>query len=338
MINPASRNSIVGFKPTVGLTSRAGVVPESEHQDSVGAFGKSVRDAVSVLDIIYGADNRDAYTADQVGKVPDDGFSQFLVDKTALKDATFGLPWQSYWRHADEEQLEILKQVLSLIAQAGATIINGTEIEDYQNIVNPQGWNWDWLPPNQSEITVVKVDFYNNIKTYLSELSNTNIRSLEDVVQYNYDNDGSEGGYPWPLGHPAFYSGQDVFEASLETKGVHDETYLQALHFCQSKSRKGIDGALTYKGTKLNGLLVPPAVGLSYQQSAQAGYPVVTIPVGVSSESGMPFGLAILQTAWADAELVKYASAIQDAIKCSEFGRFKPTWRGYRERNIPVPF
>ncbi|KAG8425995.1 hypothetical protein J3459_008530 [Metarhizium acridum] len=62
VINPAMRNSIVGFKPTVGLTSRSGVIPETEHQDSVGTFGRTVRDAVYAFDAIYGVDCRDNYT------------------------------------------------------------------------------------------------------------------------------------------------------------------------------------------------------------------------------------------------------------------------------------
>lgn len=314
------------------------MIPESEHQDTVGAFGKTVGDAVTVLDAMYGPDQHDNYTLAQEGKVSKCGFSKHLSKKDALKGATFGLPWMSYWRHADDEQLQILEQALNVIKAAGATIINGTEITNYEKIVNPDSWNWDWLPANQSEFTVVKVDFYNNIKRYLSDVTNTKMKGLEDIMQYNYNYDGSEGGYPWPRGNPAFYSGQDIFEASLATKGVQDETYFQALYFCQSSSRAGIDDALNHKGKKLDGLLVPPAVGQSYQQSAQAGYPVITIPVGVSSDSGMPFGLAILQTAWAEAELVKYGSAIEDSLKGTKLGRSEPKWRGYLERNIPVPF
>lgn len=338
VINPASRNALVGFKPTVGLTSRGGVIPESEHQDSVGTFGKTVRDAVYAFDAIYGIDPHDNYTAAQKGKTPEGGYTQFLRKKDALKCATFGIPWMSYWRYADAEQLQVLTDIIKLVEAAGATVINGTEITNYQEIINGDGWNWNWLPANQSEYTVVKVDFYNNINAYLSELTNTNMKTFADIMQYNYDNDGSEGGYPWPRGNPAFYSGQDGFEASFATKGIKDETYKQALEFCQSSSRNGINDALTHKGKKLNGLLVPPAVGQSYQQSAQAGYPVVTIPAGVSSDSGMPFGLAILQTAWAETELVKWASAIEDVIQSSggKFGRTRPTWRGYLQRNIPV--
>ncbi|KAK4640019.1 LOW QUALITY PROTEIN: hypothetical protein QC761_611400 [Podospora bellae-mahoneyi] len=341
VINPAMRNSVVGFKPTVGLTSRAGVVPETEHQDTVGTFGRSVRDAVYTLDAIYGKDQRDNYTLAQ--QSPRGGYTQFLTNKRALRGAAFGLPWQCFWRHADPEQLRQLTALLDLIKEAGATIINGTEITDYGTIVSPDWWDWDWGTrrgyPNESEYTVVAVDFYNNINTYLSELDNTDIRSLEDIVQYNYDNDGTEGGNPWPLGNPAFYSGQDGFLASLATKGIQDETYWQALEFTQTKTRKGIDDALNYKGKKLNGLLVPPAVGQSYQISAQAGYPIITLPAGIHSASGMPFGLAILQTAWAESELVKFGSAIEDLQKTTAGNQYKrsfPTWEGYKKKPIPL--
>lgn len=67
VINPAERNAIVGIKPTVGLTSRAGVVPERIHQDTVGCFGRTVQDAVYALDAIYGVDPRDNYTSAQMG-------------------------------------------------------------------------------------------------------------------------------------------------------------------------------------------------------------------------------------------------------------------------------
>lgn len=344
VINPAERNAIVGIKPTVGLTSRAGVIPESEHQDTVGTFGKTVRDAVYALDAIHGVDPSDNYTSAQ--QVPGGGYVQFMTTKDALANATFGLPWQSFWVYADEEQQNQLLELLELIRSAGATIINNTEITDYETIVSPDGWNWDYGGtrgyPNESEYTVVKVDFYNNINKYLSELSNTNVRTIEDLVAYNYDNDGTEGGNPWPLGTPAFYSGQDGFLASLDSKGVMDSTYFQALGFSQTSTRDGIDDALREKGRqknqRLNGLLVPPDVGQTYQVAAQAGYPMITLPAGVRSVSGMPFGLAIMQTAWREDELIRWASAIEDLQVTSGTKRKRtlPTWRGWLERNIPV--
>ncbi|MCJ1319202.1 hypothetical protein MMC15_004537 [Xylographa vitiligo] len=343
VINPAERNAVVGIKPTVGLTSRAGVIPESTHQDTVGTFARTVRDAVYVLDAIYGPDFRDNYTAAQIGKTPTDGYVQYVTDKSALEGAVFGLPWQSFWALNDPAQNEQLLALIRLIEDAGATVINGTELPDYQTIVSPDGWNWDYGTtrgfPNESEYTVVKVDFYNNIAAYLSELENTNIKSLADLVQYNNDNLGSEGGAPGI--NPAFGSGQDGFIASLATGGIMNDTYWQALDFCQRTTREdGIDAALNYfnNGTKLDALLVPPDVGQTYQIAAQAGYPMITVPAGVNAVSLMPFGLALMNTAFSEATLIKYASAIEDLQFSSGAmqQRTLPSWSGYLDRNIPL--
>ena len=118
------------------------MIPESTHQDTVGTFARTVRDAVYALDAIYGVDSRDNYTLAQVGKIPDGGYSQFLTNSAALRNATFGLPWQSFWALASEEQQASLLGLVDLIKKAGATVINGTELPNYQTIVSPDGWNW----------------------------------------------------------------------------------------------------------------------------------------------------------------------------------------------------
>ncbi|PHH60546.1 hypothetical protein CDD81_1551 [Ophiocordyceps australis] len=357
VINPAMRNSIVGFKPTVGLTSRAGVIPESEHQDSVGSFGRTVADAVLALDAIWGPDvDNDNYTS--AIKVPWEenndvaapkSFAGFLAESGALCGSTFGLPWDSLWAKTDDETRSALLQIVELIKGAGATIVNHTEITNHERIVAPDGWDWDLGTtlgrPNESEYTYVKVDFYNNINKYLSQLTNTAIKTFDDIVKYNVDNAGSEGGNPWPDGHPAFFSGQDGFLASLATKGTYDEAYFQSLDFCSSSTRRGIDDALAYRGPEnpdnrtIDALLVPIEPGQSYQLAAQAGYPMVTLPAGIHADSGMGIGLGLMQTAWKEAELVKWASAIEhlQIAKDTPFRRQRPTWRGYLERPIPVP-
>jgi amidase len=304
-----------------------------------------MRDATYALDAIYGVDARDNYTQAQTGKTPAAGktYASSLAKKDALRGAVFGLPWLSFWQYNDPAQNAQLVELLDLIKSAGATIINGTELPNYETIVSPTGWNWDLGTtrgfPNESEYTVVKVDFYNDIKKYLSELENTSIKSLEDIMKYNVDNLGSEGGLPGI--HPAFGSGQDGFEASLATKGIQDQTYFQALGFTQQQTRElGIDAALKGKdGVKVDALLAPPDFGPTYQVAAQAGYPVVTVPAGVNAVSGMPFGLSLTGTAWSEAKLIKYASAIEDlqlTTPNNKYKRSQPKWRGYLARNIPI--
>ncbi|KAF2222477.1 hypothetical protein BDZ85DRAFT_296614 [Elsinoe ampelina] len=242
-------------------------------------------------------------------------------------------------KHLRHEMLPNLNTTLYLLTCC-------TQIANAERIVSPAGWNWDYGSargfPNESEYTVVKVDFYNNIKTYLAELNNTNIRSLEDIVQYNYDNDGTEGGNPGTV--PAYESGQDGFLASLDSKGTQNETYFQALAFCQRATREeGIDAMLNQgpDGTRIDALLVPPRVGQTYQIAAQAGYPYITIPAATEKENGMPFGLGLMGSAWEEEKLIRVSSAAEDVIKQAQaqgmkVGRTLPEWREYTARNIPV--
>ncbi len=118
------------------------VIPESAHQDTVGTLSRTVRDAVYALDAIYGVDPRDNYTSAQQGKTPPGGYAPFLADRSALKGATFGLPWNSFWVYASDEMYASLKELIDLMEKAGATIINGTELPNYKTTVSPDGRNW----------------------------------------------------------------------------------------------------------------------------------------------------------------------------------------------------
>lgn len=128
-----------------------------------------------------------------------------------------------------------------------------------------------------------------------------------------------------------------------------DETYFQALEYTQRTTREGIDGALAGSSSssssggsrRLDALLVPPDVGQTYQIAAQAQYPMITIPAGVGGVSGMPFGLAFMGSRWSEAELVRWASAVEDLQLSSSspptpWRRQRPSWGDYLAKNLPV--
>ncbi|KAJ7650854.1 amidase signature domain-containing protein [Roridomyces roridus] len=340
VISPAERANIVGIKPTVGLTSRAGIIPESGHQDTVGTFGRSVEDAAYALDAIFGFDYRDEATLAQLGKTPKN-YVQFVSNKTALKGTKVGIPWERLWQGKTTSlQIPALLEAVEILKQNGVQVYNNTNYKYVEEIVSPDGWNWAFGPANQSEITVVNVDFYNNLAAYLSELGNTTIRSLEDLVAFNDapQNLASEGGEPDTAA--AFASGQDGLLASLATKGIQNSTYQQALTWCQRTSRaEGIDFALNpilADGTQvhLDALLIPSDDnGAGTNIPAQAGYPIITVPVGID-DWHTPFGLSFVGTAFSEPILIKLASAAQDAFGPGR--RVKPTFFEYNATNIPV--
>ncbi|KAI0100849.1 amidase [Nemania sp. FL0031] len=325
VILPADRNAMVGIKPTVGMVSCEGVIPESHNLDTVGTFGRTVTDAAIVLDAIC---------------QPPGDFTSQISGRHVLKSARFGMPWKRVWeRAASDESLRMQYKALQILVDrlqaSGAEIIK-IEIPSAESMV-PQdgGWDWDYPSktghPEQSEFTVVKVDFYNDIKKYLAGLvvNPHNIRSLEDIIQYNIKHTEKEGGVPGT--HPAWPTSQDSFDKSQAAMGIEDETYRSALEFIRRKTRdKGIDAALSYDGELLDGLLVPVQAddGVAMQIAAQAGYPMITIPVNVGDD-GVPFGLAIIQTANREDKLIKYGAAIEKIVG----GRPRPGFRNIHADN-----
>lgn len=128
--------------------------------------------------------------------------------------------------------------------------------------------------PHEAEFTVIKTDFYNDLKEYLSSLraNPSNIHTLEDVIAYNKAHADRVGGLPDR--HGAWPHGQDNFERSAASRGVEDETYRHALDFLRTKSRaEGIDAAFGSGDGRLDGLLVPIQAdgGGAMQLAAKAG-------------------------------------------------------------------
>lgn len=195
-------------------------------------------------------------------------------------------------------------------------------------------------PPHESEFHICAVEFYNGAKDYFAGLKNTSIRSLEDVIAWN--NKHHEGAAPGD--DPGFPYGHDLLVQVAELKGVKDETYYRALRFVQEQSReKGIDAALRYQpdpskpAIQLDALIIADRKGSGQQMAAQAGYPIITIPVGVDKEEagGRPFGLSFHQTAWGEAQLVKWASAVEDLLGGPQV-RPRPKYREHLATNIPI--
>jgi amidase len=134
---------------------------------------------------------------------------------------------------------------------------------------------------------------------------------------------------------------QDNLEEVVNSKGIQDSTYHQALEHIHKQTREnGIDAALQYtnsegKSSQLDALLMCDRRGVGQQYAAQAGYPIIVIPIGLDS-NGIPVGLSLHQTAWKEAELVKWASAIEHVWNERNGWRATPTYRNHLAKNIPI--
>ena len=340
IIGPALASGIVGIKPTVGLTSRGGVIPISETQDSVGPYGRTVADAVRALDVIAGPDEDDPHSTVPERRQPQ-SYCDYLTDRHALKSARFGLPMKRFWELAPQPQRKVAEQVLEWMVEAGAEIVP-VEMPCAEERIHEDG-HWDWerygdTKPEISEITVSKVQTYYLMRDYLSKLKNTPMKSLEDIVRFNDENGGTEGGHAGDL--PAFPDGQDLFRKCVDTKGVKDETYHAALNHIQSQCREhGIDAALKNPGSPdtLDALLFCDIKMAGQCIAAQAGYPIIAIPIGLDQD-GMPVSLTVQHSAWEEARLVKWASAIEDLVRHKKGPRHTPSYRNHLRKNVPVEY
>lgn len=134
-------NGVVGIKPTVGLTSRSGVIPISENMDTIGSFGRTVADAVYGFNAIVGTDERDSSTCSPSQPQTVD-YSKFLTTRASLKGAKFGLPNKRCWDQVPEDRKEVASKVFQAIRHAGGEV-EPTEFPCAEEHIPPDG-SWDW--------------------------------------------------------------------------------------------------------------------------------------------------------------------------------------------------
>ncbi|KAL8668968.1 MAG: hypothetical protein Q9168_006423 [Polycauliona sp. 1 TL-2023] len=241
--------------------------------DSVGAFGRTVADAVHGLTAIAGKDKADPMTEQAQDWAY--GISDVLASRTALQGAKFGLPWSRCWDSVAPKRRDVALRIFQAMEHVGAEIIRTEFPSSEDRIASDGSWDWKRGEASGSEFTIVKTDAYSDISAYLSQLSGTAVKSVEDVLAFNIRNAGTEGAQPGDV--PAFPSGQDNLQEVVNSQGVEDDTYLEALRSTRYKCRdQGIDAALQYKvdgssTAEFDALILCDRKGAGQQLAAQAG-------------------------------------------------------------------
>src|SRR6266496_3348472 len=165
IVCPSSTNGVVGIKPTLGLTSRSGVVPIAHSQDVTGPMCRTVADAATVLGAMTGVDPRDPATAESQGHSFKD-YRQFL-DPNGLRGARIGV-WREGVFGASPEADAVAEAAISQLSRLGATVVDPADIPNVNDAGGP-------------EFTVLLFEFKADIANYLSELTNTSMRTLADL-------------------------------------------------------------------------------------------------------------------------------------------------------------
>jgi amidase len=310
---PAAVNGVVGIKPTVGLTSRAGVVPIAHSQDTVGTFGRTVADAATMLGAITGVDPRDPATSASAGKAHVD-YTTFL-DSNGLRGARIGIAREVYFGYSEKADA-IAGAAIETLRALGAVIVDPADIPTARQ-----------MRESEAELAVLLYEFKADLNAYLAGLGpEALVHSLEEAIAFNEAHADQE----MP------YFGQELFLQAQEKGPLSDPAYLAALEENRQFSRQeGIDAVMD--ALQLDALMMPtgaPAwkidlidgdhhLGSSSQPAALAGYPAISVPAGHAL--GMPVGITFMGTAFSEPKLIRFAYAFEQATRARRPPRFLPT-------------
>jgi amidase len=307
IVSPSSVNGIVGFKPTLGLVSRSGIIPIAHSQDTAGPMARTVRDVAQVLGALAGVDPDDPATAAGRGKALAD--YTVCLDPKGLRGTRLGVVRK--FAGFNDAVDAVLEEALRVLKREGATVIDPAEIETAGKF-------------DDSELTVLLYELKADLNAYLANLGvQTPVRSLKEIIDFNNAHKGQE----MP------YFGQDLF-LKAEAKGpLTSKEYVEALAKNHQLSRQeGIDAVL--EKHKLDALVAPtggPAwltdlvngdntKGGCSTPAAVAGYPHITVPAGFVF--GLPVGLSFFGRAWSEPTLLKLAYAYEQATRLRQPPRF----------------
>jgi amidase len=310
IVSPSAAAGLVGIKPTVGLVSRAGIIPISHSQDTAGPMARSVADAALLLAALTGVDPRDEATAASRGKARTD-YTQAL-DPNGLKGARIGVTRRRFTGYSPATD-KAFEAALDVLRKQGAILVDPADLETAGKF-------------DEGELEVLLYEFKADLNRYLAELSSAPVRTLKELIAWNEAHAAEE--------MPFF--GQELFHRAEEKGPLTDAGYKKALADGHRLSRQeGIDATLAKH--KLDALVAPTqgptwlidlingdsAGGSSTSPAAVAGYPAVTVPAGFVH--GLPVGISFFGAAWSEPLLIQLAYAFEQATKHRRPPRYLPT-------------
>lgn len=287
IICPALTNGVVGIKPTLGLVSRSGIIPIAHTQDTAGPMARTVADAAILLGAMAGRDKADAITADAEKKAAKD-YTKFL-DPDGLRGARLGLVMQ-YLSQTNREQLTAYYgPFIDKLREAGATLIDVTFTPDYSKL-------------NDDRTSVLMYEFKTDLNKYLAARG-AKYKTLEDLIKFNEENKDKE----------LVKFGQELFVQSQAKGELSDKAYLDALARIKKATREdGIDAVMAKD--KLDAI-VSPTTGSTWSIAAVAGYPYITVPIGLRESA--PAGISFWGRPFSEPQLIKYAYAFEQKQKAA---------------------
>lgn len=294
---PSSHNALVGFRTTLGLVSREGIVPLYLRNDVVGPMCRTVEDAVRVLEVIAGTDSKDPITTRSQGKIPNN-YLQFL-QKDGLNGARIGIFRTLSEANPDSEISSLFEQAVTDLKSLGAVLIDSVEVENFDSLRRNQ-----WCP-------VFRKDLEEFLSTYVKR---DTMQTLEDVIRVGSKSDYARTGLERFI--------ESTLPENMEADCGDPFTDLKRIAF-----REAIEKVMD--SLQLDALIYPswnhpPALIERFQEeyrgdnsqviAPHTGQPAFTVPMGFTSK-GLPAGLQLLGKMWSEPTLIRISYAYEQGTK-----------------------
>ena len=297
--SPSSANSLVGIRPTTGLISRAGIVPVSVTQDTIGPMTRNVADCARMLDAMAGYDPNDPVTALSVGHIPA-SYTAFL--QNGLRGARLGA-FKNLFDHGpeNEEVNRVMAKAIEVLKHQGAVIV---PVED-------PGIDPDYLNAN---VRLNEFEFQTDINRYLqAQGSRVPVHSLAEIIESGQFDKATLTNFfanvrshPDGFDDPAYRDRRIKIEAiKIEVANLMAQNNLDALVFPHQKCLVVPIGETNQPG--INGVV-----------AALAGFPSIVVPAGFSAPTthapiGVPVGMEIVGHPWGEPQLLEFAYGFEQA-------------------------
>ena len=281
IISPSWANSVVGLKPTLGLISRAGVIPLAESFDTAGPMTRTVTDAAVMLGAMVGVDPADAATTPSESHLPPNRDYTPVLHEGGLLGARLGFDPSN---RPSGERGTVWDAALDDLRAAGAEVV---EIDglDTTSLVG------------LAEIAAIPNEFKAGLNAYLASDEvdpPTGVETLADIIEYNEQ-------------HPEQVRyGQNLLVASDATPG-NMTAGIPNREAARASARGAIDA--TFTQYDLDAVISPNSTYVNV--GASAGYPTITVPAGYTSNGRLPINLSFLGAAWDEPELLRFAYAYE---------------------------
>lgn len=295
---PSAHNALVGIRSTMGLTSRAGVVPLNNEADIAGPMARTVADAVEVFQVVAGEDTADAVTAASRGRREPD-YRRFVIPG-GLRGARIGVLRQAYDRPTiDPEVVAVFGKALDAMRAAGATIIDSARVADLDSIMTfgRSGCN----------------RFRADLEGYFARRGEgAPVRTVEAILR--------SGSYH-PLAQVRLQAAQAVALPPDSVPGCRARAVMRdrlAAAVTALMDSLQLD-ALVYPTwsnvPRLIGDLNTPHGDNSQLFSPLTGFPAITVPMGYTRGNTLPAGITFYGRAWSEGKLITLTYGFERATR-----------------------